>query len=199
MSTLVGKPAPHFNIPAVMPDDSFANINLTDFLHKKYTLLFFYPLDFTFVCPTEIIAFNNRISQFEALDTKILGASIDSQYTHLAWKSTPINKGGIGDIQYPLISDINKTLAKDFGVLADDGVALRGTFLIDKTGIVRHESVNDLPIGRNVKEILRIIESLQHYESSGNVCPAGWQTDKESLAANKLSIADYLTTNAENL
>lgn len=198
-SVLVGKPAPNFEAIAVMANDDFTTISLKNYQNKKYVLLFFYPLDFTFVCPTEIIAFNNRISQFESLNTKVMGISVDSQYSHLAWKNTPIDKGGIGSIQFPLISDINKNISQSFGVLNPEGIALRGTFFIDKQGIVRHQSVNDLPIGRNVDEIIRIIEALQHHEESGDVCPAGWNATKESFVANSAGVSDYLITNAEGL
>lgn len=199
MPMLIGQAAPTFKATAVMPDDSMQEIALNDFKGRKYVLLFFYPLDFTFVCPTEIIAFNNRILQFESLDTKVLGVSIDSQYTHLAWKTTPINKGGIGSIQFPLLADVNRSISQSFGVLNSEGVAFRATFIIDKQGMIKHQAVNDLPIGRNVEESLRIIEAIQHHEMSGNVCPAGWNNNKDSFVASHDGVVDYLTANAESL
>jgi len=145
-------------------------------------VLFFYPLDFTFVCPTEIIAFSDAIEQFEALDVQVLGCSVDSQYTHLAWRNTPRSQGGLGEIRYPLIADLDKQIAKAYDVLLPSGIALRGLFLIDKEGIVRHQVVNDLPLGRSVDEALRLVKALRHFEAHGEVCPANW---KEGAATIK--------------
>jgi peroxiredoxin (alkyl hydroperoxide reductase subunit C) len=173
MAVLVGKPAPDFKATAVMPDGSFQEISLSQY-RGKYVLLFFWPLDFTFVCPTEIIAFSDAAPQFEALNVQILGCSIDSHYTHLAWRKVPRSQGGLGEIRYPLIADLTKSIAEAYDVLHPMGVALRGLFLIDKEGIVRHQLVNDLPLGRSVDEALRIVKALQFYEKHGEVCPANW-------------------------
>ncbi len=173
MCVLVTKEAPDFTAKAVMPDGSFKEISLRDY-RGRYVLLFFYPLDFTFVCPTEIIAFSDAIEKFELLGVQVLGCSVDSHYTHLAWRKTPRNQGGLGDIRYPLISDLNKKIAEAYSVLLPDGVALRGLFLIDKQGIIRHQVVNDLPLGRSTEEALRMVKALQFFEQHGEVCPANW-------------------------
>jgi peroxiredoxin (alkyl hydroperoxide reductase subunit C) len=184
MSVLVTKKAPDFKAQAVMPDGSFKEVSLADYRGKKYVVLFFYPLDFTFVCPTEIIAFSDAAGQFDALGTQLLGCSVDSHFTHLAWRSTPRTKGGLGDIKYPLIADLNKRIAADYDVLLEGGVALRGLFLIDKDGVVRHQVVNDLPLGRNVDEVLRMVKALQFVEAHGEVCPANWQEGKATIKPN---------------
>ncbi len=180
MSTLVSKPAPNFKATAVMPDGSFKEVQLADY-KGKCLILFFYPLDFTFVCPTEIIAFSEKINEFKSRNTEVMGVSIDSQFSHLAWKNTDRKKGGLGDIQYPLLADIDKKVSRDYGVLADAGIAFRGLFLIDKNGIVQHALVNNLPLGRNVDEALRIIDALQHHEEHGEVCPANWQKGEDGM------------------
>ncbi len=180
MAVLVTQPAPEFKAQAVMPDKSFKQVSLADY-KGKYVLLFFYPLDFTFVCPTEIIAFSDRGDEFSALDTQILGVSVDSHYTHLAWRNTPRTEGGLGDISYPLVADLNKDIARNYGILLPGGVALRGLFLIDKTGVVRHEVVNDLPLGRSVDEALRMVKALQYFETNGEVCPANWKEGSRSI------------------
>ncbi len=159
MSSLVTKPAPDFTATAVMPDDSFADLTLSSY-QGKYVVLFFYPLDFTFVCPSEIIAFDKALAKFKAKNTQVIGVSVDSHFTHLAWKNTPRNQGGIGPIQYPLVGDLKKEISEKFGVLLEGGIALRGLFLIDKKGVVRHALVNDLPLGRSVDEALRMVERL---------------------------------------
>ncbi|MHC4400357.1 MAG: redoxin domain-containing protein [Planctomycetota bacterium] len=174
MSVLVTKEAPEFKATAVMPDGSFKEISLADF-RGKYVVLFFYPLDFTFVCPTEIIAFSEAADKFEALDAQLLGCSIDSHFTHLAWRNTPRGQGGLGDIKYPLIADLDKKIGEAYDVLLPDGITLRGLFLIDKEGVVRHQVINDLPLGRNVDEALRMVKALQFFEANGEVCPANWQ------------------------
>jgi alkyl hydroperoxide reductase subunit AhpC len=174
MSVLVQKPAPEFHAEAVLADGSFKNVSLSDF-RGKYVVLFFYPLDFTFVCPTEIIGFSDRIDEFEKRGVQVLGVSVDSPFSHLAWRNTPRDCGGIGPIKYPLIADLNRRIAADYDVLLDSGVALRGLFLIDKEGIVRHQIVNDLPLGRNIDEAIRIVEALQFFEKHGEVCPANWR------------------------
>lgn len=180
MGVLVQQQAPNFKAQAVMPDGSFKEVSLSDY-KGKYVLLFFYPLDFTFVCPTEIIAFSDRCSEFAKCDVQILGVSIDSHFTHLAWRNTPRNQGGLGDIQYPLIADLNKEIARDYDVLLPGGIALRGLFLIDKEGTVRHQVVNDLPLGRSVDEALRVVHALQFFETHGEVCPADWQEGKRTI------------------
>ena len=188
MSVLVQKPAPEFKAQAVMSDGSFQEISLSDY-RGKYVVLFFYPLDFTFVCPTEIIAFSERVAEFEKLGVQILGASVDSHFSHLAWRNTPRTEGGLGQIDYPLVADLNKEISRSYDVLLDDGIALRGLFLIDKEGIVRHQVVNDLPLGRSVDEALRMVQALQFFEENGEVCPANWKqgarTIKPSPEASK--------------
>jgi len=174
MSVLVTKEAPEFSAQAVMPDGSFQQVSLKDY-RGKYVVRLFYPLDFTFVCPTEIIAFSEAAEQFEALGVQLLGCSVDSHYTHLAWRSTPRKQGGLGDIKYPLIADLDKKIAEAYDVLLAGGVALRGLFLIDKQGMVRHQVVNDLPLGRSVEEALRGVKALQFVEAHGEVCPANWK------------------------
>lgn len=180
MSVLVQKEAPDFKAQAVMPDGSFQEVSLSDY-KGKYVLLYFYPLDFTFVCPTEIIAFSDREAEFSALDVQVLGCSIDSHFSHLAWRNTPRTQGGIGDITYPLVADLDKEIAKSYDVLLDAGIALRGLFLIDKDGIVRHQVVNDLPLGRSVDEALRMVQALQFFEKNGEVCPANWQEGARTI------------------
>jgi alkyl hydroperoxide reductase subunit AhpC len=182
MSTLVTQPAPAFKAQAVMPDGSFQEVSLADY-RGRYVLLFFYPLDFTFVCPTEIIAFSDRVADFQELDVQVLGASIDSQYTHLAWRNTPRTQGGLGQIDYPLLADLNKEIGKAYDVLLPDGVCLRGLFLIDREGVVRHEVINDLPLGRSVDEALRMVKALQHFEKNGEVCPANWSDGARTIKA----------------
>ncbi len=173
MSVLVQKTAPDFTAQAVMPDGSFQEVNLASY-RGKYVVLFFYPLDFTFVCPTEIIAFSDRHDEFTQLNCQVLGVSIDSHFTHLAWRNTPRSEGGIGEIQYPLIADLDKKISEAYDVLLPDGIALRGLFLIDKEGVVRHQVVNDLGLGRSVDETLRMVKALQYTETHGEVCPADW-------------------------
>ncbi len=180
MSVLVTKEAPEFAAQAVMPDGSFKEVKLSDY-RGKYVLLFFYPLDFTFVCPTEIISFSDRAGEFEKLGVQILGVSVDSHFSHLAWRNTPRTNGGIGSVTYPLVADLNKQIATDYDVLLPGGVALRGLFLVDKQGVVRHQVVNDLPLGRNVDEALRMVEALQFFEANGEVCPANWKNGARTI------------------
>jgi peroxiredoxin (alkyl hydroperoxide reductase subunit C) len=191
MCTLVTKEAPDFNATAVMPDNSFKELKLSSY-RGKYVILFFYPLDFTFVCPSEIIAFDAAIEKFQKKNTQVLGVSVDSHFTHLAWKNTPRKEGGIGPIRYPLVSDLTKSIAKDFGVLLEGGVALRGLFLIDKEGKVRHALINDLPIGRSVDEALRTLDALQFHEQHGDVCPANWHEGEEAMKPTAEGVAQYL-------
>ena len=180
MSVLVTKPAPDFKAQAVMPDGQFKELSLSDY-RGKYVLLFFYPLDFTFVCPTEIIAFSDRASEFQELGVHIIGVSVDSHFSHLAWRNTPRDQGGLGNIQYPLVADLSKQIATDYDVLTGGTVALRGLFLIDQQGIVRHQVVNDLPLGRSVDEALRMVQALQYFEKNGEVCPANWKEGARTI------------------
>jgi alkyl hydroperoxide reductase subunit AhpC len=180
MSVLVTHPAPDFSAQAVMPDGQFKQVSLSDY-RGKYVLLFFWPLDFTFVCPTEIIAFSDRAQEFAALDVQILGVSVDSHFTHLAWTQVSRSEGGIGSTAYPLVADLNKQIARDYDVLLDDGIALRGLFLIDREGVVRHQVVNDLPLGRSVDEALRMVQALQHFVKHGEVCPANWKEGSRTI------------------
>ena len=215
MSVLVTKEAPDFTATAVMGDNSFKeDFSLSDY-KGKYVVLYFYPLDFTFVCPSEIIAFDHRLKDFEARGVQVIGVSVDSHFTHLAWKNTPVNNGGIGQIRYPLVADLTKEISADYGVLmgnvtAEDdcgeqfhllggAIALRGSFLIDKEGIVRHQVVNDLPLGRNIDEMLRMVDALQFHEEHGEVCPAGWDKSKKAMDASTEGVAAYLAAEADKL
>ena len=191
MSYLVTKEAPDFNAQAVMPDNSFADLKLSSY-RGKYLVLFFYPLDFTFVCPSEIIAFNKALDKFKAKNAEVIGVSVDSQFTHWAWKSTDPKDGGIGNIQYPLVADLNKNISRDYGVLIDESIALRGLFLIDKEGIIRHAVINDLPLGRNVDEALRMVDALQFTEKHGEVCPANWKAGDDAMKPTAEGVAEYL-------
>ena len=195
MCNLVTKEAPDFTAQAVMPNDSFAELKLSSY-RGRYVMLFFYPLDFTFVCPSEIVAFDAALAQFEKKDVQVIGVSVDSQYTHLAWKNTPRKAGGIGPIKYPLVADLTKQIACDYGVLLDGGVALRGLFLIDKQGVVRHALINDLPIGRSVDEALRVVDALQFHEQHGDVCPANWHQGDEAMKPSAEGVATYLAKHA---
>ncbi len=200
MSVLVGKKAPDFTAAAVMPNNEINDkFNLHSYLKGKIGVLFFYPLDFTFVCPSEIIAFDNRLKEFKDRGVEVIGVSVDSKYTHLAWKNTEVNKGGIGQIQYPLVADLTKNIARDYDVLMGDAVALRGTFLIDQEGTVRHQVVNDLPLGRNIDEAIRMVDSLKFFQENGEVCPAGWNKGKAGMKADAKGVADYLASNSKNL
>jgi peroxiredoxin (alkyl hydroperoxide reductase subunit C) len=190
MSVLVNSPAPDFKAQAVMPDGSFQEISLSQY-RGKYVVLFFYPLDFTFVCPTEIIAFSDALEEFEKLNVQVLGCSVDSHYTHLAWRNTPRSEGGLGEIRYPLISDLDKKISAAYGVLLPSGVALRGLFLIDREGIVQYEVINNLALGRSVPETLRVIKALQHFERYGEVCPANWDEGKPAMKADPKGSKEY--------
>lgn len=174
MSVLVQKEAPDFTAQAVMPDGQFKEVKLSDY-RGKHVLLFFWPLDFTFVCPTEIIAFSDRNAEFEALGVQVLGVSIDSHFTHFAWTEKARSEGGIGKTAFPLVADVKHDICQAYDVHCEGGVALRGLFLIDKEGVVRHQVVNDLPLGRNVDEALRMVQALQYFEKNGEVCPANWR------------------------
>jgi peroxiredoxin (alkyl hydroperoxide reductase subunit C) len=197
---LVGRAAPDFTAQAVMPDNQIEEqFNLKTYLAGSYGLLFFWPLDFTFVCPSEIIAHDHRLKAFGERNTKVVGVSVDSPFTHFAWKSTPVEKGGLGNVQFPLVADLSKSIARSYGVLIDEAVALRGTFLIDRDFIVRSQMVNDLPLGRNVDEALRLVDALQFHEENGEVCPAGWTKGQTGMTANAKGVADYLATHGANL
>jgi len=207
MSVLVGKPAPFFNAKAVKGAEIIEDFNLNQYLGEKYVVLFFYPKDFTFVCPTELISFQKRIAEFESRNTAVVGCSTDSEFSHWAWLQTPQKKGGIEGVNYPIVADINKTISDDYDVLAaeyvedEDGdvflegemVAYRGLFLIDMDGIVRHQVVNDMPLGRSVDEILRVIDALQHFEEHGEVCPMDWHKGDDAMTASHDGVADYLS------
>ncbi len=202
---LVTKQAPDFKATAVMPDNEIKEISLSDYKGKK-VVLFFYPLDFTFVCPTELLAFNSRLAEFEKRGVQVLGCSIDSQFSHLAWKNTNVDNGGIGQVGYPLVADLDKSIARNFDVLVgrdEDGnggaVALRGSFLIDEDGVVQHAVINNLPLGRNIDEMLRMVDTLNFHQKHGEVCPAGWKEGDAGMTASPDGVADYLSKNAESL
>lgn len=195
MSQLVTREAPDFAAQAVMPDNSFAEFKLSS-LRGKYTVLFFYPLDFTFVCPSEIIAFDKALAEFKKRDCEVVGVSIDSHFSHLAWKNTPREHGGIGNVQFPIVADIKKSIARDYGILFNESIALRGLFLIDKKGVVRHQVVNDLPLGRSVEEALRMVDALQFFESHGEVCPANWKPGEKAMKPSADGVREYLAAHA---
>lgn len=194
--TLVTQQAPDFTADAVMPDNSFGQITLSSF-KGKYVVLFFYPLDFTFVCPSEILAFNKKLDEFKSRNCEVIGVSVDSKFTHLAWKNTKLEDGGIGNIQYPLVADLNKSIASSYGILFNEAVALRGLFLIDTKGVIRHAVINDLPLGRSVNEAIRMVTALQFVETHGDqVCPANWQEGDEAMKPTADGVATYLAKNA---
>ena len=195
MCNLVTQAAPDFAAQAVMPDNSFAELKLSSY-RGKYVVLFFYPLDFTFVCPSEIIAFDAALAKFAKRHAQVIGVSVDSHFTHLAWKNTPRKEGGIGPIKYPLVSDLDKSISRSYGVLLDAGIALRGLFLIDKEGKIRHLLVNDLPLGRSVDEALRMLDALQFHEEHGEVCPANWHQGEEAMKPTAAGVAGYLAKHA---
>jgi peroxiredoxin (alkyl hydroperoxide reductase subunit C) len=200
MSVLVGKEAPDFTAAAVMADNSIkTDFNLKAHIKGKMGVLFFWPLDFTFVCPSEIIAFDNRIEEFKKRGAELIGVSVDSQFTHFAWKNTPVEKGGIGNIRFPMVADLTKSIARDYDVLLNNSIAFRGTFLIDKKGVVRHQVVNDLPLGRNVDETLRMIDALAFHEEHGEVCPANWKKGDQGMKATAEGVASYLKEKAKAL
>ncbi len=198
MAVLVTKEAPDFKATAVMADGSFQEISLSDYRGKK-VVLFFYPLDFTFVCPSEIIAFDHRMAEFEKRGVQVLGCSIDSHFTHLAWRNTAVENGGIGPINYPLVADLDKTIARDYDVLFNEAIALRGSFLIDAEGVVRHQVINDLPLGRNIDEMLRMVDALDFHSKNGDVCPAGWQEGETAMTPSAAGVAEYLATKGSDL
>lgn len=208
--SLVGKKAPLFKAPAVVDGEEIVeNFSLEQYIGKKDVVFFFYPKDFTFVCPTEILAFQEKLEEFEKRGVAVVGASTDTEETHLAWLMTEKEKGGIEGVTYPLVADTSKTIASNYGVLAGDWdydeegnlafdglpIAYRGSFLIDKEGTVRHETINDLPLGRNIDEMIRLVDALHHVEAHGEVCPANWEEGKEAMEATRQGVADYLASN----
>ena len=200
MNPFIGKSAPDFEAKVVMPDNSIvAEFNLKKYLKGHKGIVFFYPLDFTFVCPSEIIAFNNRLGEFSIRNTKIVAISVDSHFSHHAWKAMPVNKGGIGNIQFPLVSDLKKEISTAYNVLNEDGISYRATFLIDEQFNIRHYLINDLPLGRNVDETIRMIDALEHHTTHGEVCPAGWKKGDQGMSPTHQGVSDYLTSNAERL
>ena len=193
MAVLVGKEAPDFKVKAVINGNEIVDQFSLSSFKGKYVILFFYPLDFTFVCPTELHAFQEKLAEFESRNVQLIGASVDSWYSHLAWLNTPPEKGGIQGVTYPIISDFKKDVSQAYDVLVENlGASYRGLFLIDKTGVVRHQVINDLPLGRNVDEALRMVDALQYFEQNGEVCPANWKKGEKALKANAQGIAHYL-------
>ena len=199
MSVLVNKQAPDFTAAAVLGDGSIVDAFQLSSLRGKYVVLFFWPLDFTFVCPSEIIAHNNRMDKFRELGVEVVGVSIDSQFTHHAWRSTPVEKGGIGAVEFTMVADVKHEITRAYGIEHEDGVALRASFLIDRAGAVQHQVVNNLPLGREVDEMVRLVEALQFTEEHGEVCPAGWRKGQKGMKASAEGVASYLAENAEAL
>lgn len=201
MSVLVGRQAPDFTAPAVLGDGTIVEeYTLSKAIAGKYAVLFFWPLDFTFVCPSELIAFDNRLDEFRQRNVEVIGISIDSHYTHLAWRSTPVEKGGIGPVGYTMVADMAHRICRAYDVETPAGtVAFRGSFLLDLGGIVRHQVVNDLPLGRDIDEMLRMVDALQFYEQHGEVCPAGWSKGKPGIKATPAGVSDYLSGHARSL
>lgn len=197
---LVTKKAPDFNAKAVLADGQIVdNFNLYENIGETGAVLFFYPLDFTFVCPSEIIAFSKRIDEFEKRGISVIGCSVDSQFSHFAWRETPIENGGIGRVKFPLVADLSKSISRDYDVLFGESVALRGSFLLDKDGTIRHAVINDLPLGRNIDEMLRMIDAMLFTNEHGEVCPAGWVKGDEGMKDTTTGVAEYLSKNVEKL
>ena len=201
MSVLVGREAPDFDVPAVLGNGEIVgSYKLSEAAKGKYAIVFFYPLDFTFVCPSELIALDKRMDAFKELGVEVVAVSVDSQFTHNAWRNTPVDKGGIGAVRYVMAADVSHQIARNYGVeVAAGTVAYRGAFLIDKKGLVRHQVVNDLPLGRNIDELVRMVEALQFTEEHGEVCPAGWQKGQSGMKASPDGVASYLSEHAEEL
>ncbi|MCF8006891.1 MAG: peroxiredoxin C [Methylovulum sp.] len=200
MSVLVGKQAPDFTVPAVLGDGQIVDsFSFSEATHGKYAVVFFYPLDFTFVCPSELIAMDHRMDDFNSRNVEVIAVSIDSHFTHNAWRNTPINQGGIGPVKYIMAADLTHSICKAYDVEAEGGVAYRGSFLIDRSGVVRHQVVNDLPLGRNMDELLRVVDALQFHEEHGEVCPAGWNKGDAGMKADPEGVAAYLGDHAANL
>lgn len=201
MTVLVGREAPDFTVPAVLGNGEIVDhFNLKEAINGQYGLIFFYPLDFTFVCPSELIALDHAIDEFKKRDVEVIGVSIDSQFTHNAWRNTPVNKGGIGPVKYTLVADMSHNICRSYGVEHPEaGVAFRGAFLIDRDGVVRSQLVNDLPIGRNIPDLLRTVDALQFFEEHGEVCPANWKQGQPGMKASPEGVAEYLNEHADNL
>ena len=201
MSVLVGKQAPDFTVPAVLGTGEIVDsFSFSDAIKGKYALVFFYPLDFTFVCPSELIALDHRMDEFTKRNVEVVAVSVDSHFTHNAWRNTPVNAGGIGAVKYTMAADLNRSIAKNYDVEVDGvGIAYRGAFLIDTTGKVRAQIVNDLPLGRNIDELVRMVDALQFHEEHGEVCPAGWKKGDAGMNANPAGVAEYLANNADKL
>lgn len=200
MSVLVGREAPDFTSAAVMPDGTIKDDFKLSSLRGKYVVLFFWPLDFTFVCPTEIIAHDHRVMQFKDSNVEVVGVSIDSQFTHYAWREMATEKGGIGQVRFPIVADVKHEITQAYGIEHPEaGVALRASFLIDKNGMVQHQVVNNLPLGRNVDEMIRMVDALQFHEDHGEVCPAGWTKEKQGMKASSTGVAEYLASHASEL
>ncbi|HMC12884.1 MAG TPA: peroxiredoxin [Gallionellaceae bacterium] len=199
MAVLVGKAAPDFIATAVLGNNEIKDITFSAATKGKYAVVFFYPLDFTFVCPSELIAFDHRLDEFKKRNVEVISVSIDSQFTHLAWKNTPVDKGGIGKVGYTMVADVKHEICKAYDVESAGGVAYRGSFLIDKSGTVRHQVVNDLPLGRNIDEMIRMVDALQFTEEHGEVCPAGWNKGKAGMNASPDGVAKYLAQHSKEL
>ncbi|MDH5765512.1 MAG: peroxiredoxin C [Gammaproteobacteria bacterium] len=201
MGVLVGREAPDFTTAAVLGNGEIVDsYNFKEATKGKYAVVFFYPLDFTFVCPSELIAFDHRLEDFKKRNVEVIGVSIDSHFTHNAWRNTPVNQGGIGQVGYTLVADMTHGVCKAYDVETPDGaVAFRGSFLIDKEGMVRHQVVNDLPLGRNVDEMIRMVDALQFHEEHGEVCPAGWNQGDKGMTATPDGVAEYLASEADKL
>ena len=200
MSVLVGKKAPDFTVPAVLGNGEIVDeFTLSTAINGKYGLVFFYPLDFTFVCPSELIALDHRMDQFKERGVEVIGVSIDSHFSHNAWRNTPVDQGGIGPVKYTLAADMTHGICKSYDVESDGGVAFRGAFIIDKNGVVRSQIVNDLPLGRNMDELIRLVDALQFHEEHGEVCPAGWSKGDKGMDASPTGVASYLSEEADKL
>jgi len=201
MTMLVGRMGPDFTAPAVLGDGTIINnFNLRERTKGKYAVIVFYPLDFTFVCPSELIALDHRVAELKAKGVEVISVSIDSHFTHNAWRNTPIDKGGIGQVKCTMVADLNHSIAQNYGVEHPEmGVAFRGTFLLDKNGLVRHMVVNDLPLGRNMDEIGRMVDALSYFEEHGEVCPAGWKKGDKGMKASPSGVAEYLANHSEKL
>ena len=200
MSVLVGKQAPDFTVPAVLANGEIVDeFSLSSAIKGKFGLVFFYPLDFTFVCPSELIALDKRIADFKARNVEVIGVSIDSHFTHNAWRNTPVNQGGIGALNYTLAADMNHEICRAYDVESEGGMAFRGAFIIDTNGVVRSQIVNDLPLGRNIDELIRLVDALQFHEEHGEVCPAGWNKGDKGMVDTPAGVASYLSENADKL